>query len=612
MKLSITKYLKFVLFVFFCLNTSLCFSQDDTINNIKKPEFFDIENKDVSKFRKLYSKFLFKNSKSPTPVYSKPFDSKFQGKPIRKIIINTLDPFGYSIDDSLKQPTKWIEKAGNTLHLKSKPYFIRQQLLFNTNDFVDSIKLKESERLLRAQRNLRRVEISPVFVENSDSVDVYINTLDSWSMIITGSVSTSRYGIRVSERNFLGLGHVFNNRFRHNYTTGKNLYGFNYTVPNIAKTRIIGNINYYKNELEHFNKGISLQRPFYSPLAKLAGGISFGQVYYQDSLDYNRTVLQYHNFKYNYSDIWLAKAFRIFKNRTRNITNFVVSTRFYDRNYKEAPDFASDPHEFFSDQKNYFLGVGISSRHYEKDHYLFNYGIEEDIAVGSEIGIISAIQDRPGYERFYLAGKASAGGYLNSNYLGAQVQFGSFFRSGQAQQTTLNLQSLYFSSLKEWGRWKFRQFSKINYTVGYNRFDTPADELTLNEHDFDGIGGINKARDINGIQKLMFEFQTQSYTPYQVLGFRMAPFFNAALGVIGDRNSSFFSSNNIISRIGLGIMFTNDYFVFNNFQISFSYYPRIPGDGNNLFKTGVIDNKDFKLMDYDFNRPEYIRWNRWD
>ena len=593
------------------MSFTFSYAQIDTTRN-KKPEFFNTENKDISKFRKFYSKILFKKTKLAPVKFNQPYDSTYVGKPIRNIIIKTQDPFGFSLQDSLKKPEKWIEKAGNTLHAKTKPYVIRELLLFKKNELLDSIKIKESERILRNQRIIRRVEILPKFTSNKDSVDVYVNTIDSWSMIITGSASTSKIGVRVRERNFLGLGHIFNNRYRHNYKTGQNLYNFNYTVPNIAKSRVFGNVHYYKNELDHFNKAVSFQRPFYSPLAKLAGGIAFGQVYYQDSLNYDIDKLEYHNFKYNYTDIWAAKAFRISNKENKYISNFVVSGRYYDRNFKEAPNFHADPYEFFNDQKNYFIGIGIASKHYVKDQYLFNYGIEEDIAVGRDIGIIAALQDRTGYERYYLAGKASAGGYLKSGYLGAEIQYGSFFREGKTEQTTLNLQSLYFSKLMNWGRWKFRQFSRINYTVGFNRWNTSADELTLNEHDFDGLDGIREARNVYGTQKLMVEFQTQSYTPYEFLGFRMAPFFNAALGMVGSQSKSFFETDNVIARLGIGVMFTNDYFVFNNFQISFSFYPRIPGEGSNVFKSGVIDNKDFRLMDYDFSKPEYIRWNRWD
>lgn len=594
------------------LCSSLLYAQKSVIDTVLNDSIV-LNTKQPSKLKQLYSKYLFKKKSNPTVVKVAPFQKNTLGKPIRTIHIKSQDPFGYSLQDTTKRPKKWLERTGNTLHGKTKNFVIREILLFKKGDHLDSTKIKESERLLRSQRILRRVEILPILSENGDSVDVFINSIDSWSMITTGSITTSRAGIRIRERNFLGLGHVFDNRYRHNYETGKSLYQFNYTVPNIAKTRIIGNVNYFKNENEHYNKSVSLVRPFYSPLAKYAGGIGVGQVFYQDSLDYNRTNMEYHNFKYNFTDIWGARAFRLGKSKSGKISNFILSGRYYDRNFKESPTFTADPYEFFSDQKNYFLGVGVSARKYTKDSFIYNYGIEEYVAEGHTAGIIAAIQDRPGYERFYLAGTASFGKYLpNKNYFGVEVNYGSFFRNGNPEQTTFNFQGLYFSHLLNWGRWNFRQFSKVNYTVGSNRWNTPADEMTLHQYDFMGMDGIRGARNIIGTQKLMLEFQTQSYSPYEFLGFRISPFFNASLGVVGNKNREFFHEDNIIARVGLGVMFTNDYFVFNNFHLSFSFYPRIPGEGTNVIKTNVIDNRDFNLMDYSFDKPSYIRWNRWD
>ncbi|QTV05875.1 BamA/TamA family outer membrane protein [Faecalibacter bovis] len=584
--------------------------KNDTVqilNHEKKSE------KEYSKFRKLYSKYLFKKRKAATtPIAEPSVNPIFIGKPIRHIHINSRDPFGYSLQDTTRRPNKWIEKTGNTLHGKTKNFVIKELLLFKNGDLLDTLKLKESERILRSQRILRRVEIVPHFINESDSVDVYINTIDTWSMVATGSISTSKAGIRIRERNFLGLGHVFDNRFRHNYKTGNNLYQFNYTVPNIAKTRIIGNVNYFKNELDHFNKSINFTRPFYSPLARIAAGFSIGQTYYQDSLAYGIPNMEYHNFKFNYTDIWGARAFRISNANNVNITNFVLSTRFYDRTYKEGPNVEADPYEMFNKQTNYFIGLGISSRRYEKLNYLFQHGNDEDVAVGKVFGLTMAMQDRPGYERFYIGGKTSVGGFLEGNYFGIDAQAGSFYRAGKSEQSIVNLQALYFSKLLRIGNWNIRQFAKANYLIGFNRWDTSADELTLHEHDLYGMDGVRAARNLKGDQKLLMEVQTQTYSPYEFLGFRISPFLNAALGVVGNKKSSFLDSDNIVARIGLGVLFTNDYFVFNNFQISFSYYPRIPGEGSDILKSNVIDNRDFNLMDFDFSKPSYIRWNRWD
>ena len=257
-----------------------------------KIDTVNIENKHHSKFRKFYERLLFKkNKKNSFPIQQNYRDEEvYEGKIIRHIYYKTQDPFGYSLNDTTRKPEKWLERAGNTLHGKSKKFVLRQNVLFKEGDKYDSVEVSESERLIRTNRSIRRVQIKGEPV-GKDSIDIYVNSIDSWSMFITGSVSSSKAGLRIRERNFLGLGHVLDNRYRHNYKTGNSLYNFNYTVPNIAQSRIQGSLRYFKNDDNHYTKSISFVRPFYSPLAHFAGGVSVGQVFLTDSLDYNKPVL---------------------------------------------------------------------------------------------------------------------------------------------------------------------------------------------------------------------------------------------------------------------------------------------------------------------------------
>ncbi|MEG0697566.1 MAG: hypothetical protein RR447_10550 [Algoriella sp.] len=243
----------FILYFFgvFFLSTSI--SLNAQIDSVKI-DTIKIKSKEHSDFRKFYERILFKKKKNSFPIqpnYRK--EDLFEGKIIRNIHYKTQDPFGYSLNDTTQKPQKWIERAGNTLHGKSKPFVLRQNVLFKSGDRYDSVKVSESERLIRTNRSIRRVEIVGKPVGN-DSIDLYVNSIDSWSMYVTGSASSSKIGLRVRERNFLGTGHIIDNRYRHNYQTGKSLYQFNYTVPNILKSRIQGNVRYFKNEDDHYTK----------------------------------------------------------------------------------------------------------------------------------------------------------------------------------------------------------------------------------------------------------------------------------------------------------------------------------------------------------------------
>ena len=59
--------------------------------------------------------------------------SAFEGKTIRNIYIETLDPFGYSINDTNAAPKSFFLKAANNLHVKSQQIAIRNLLLIRQN-----------------------------------------------------------------------------------------------------------------------------------------------------------------------------------------------------------------------------------------------------------------------------------------------------------------------------------------------------------------------------------------------------------------------------------------------------------------------------------------------
>jgi hypothetical protein len=57
---------------------------------------------------------------------------RYKDKIIRNINISTLDPFGFDIKDTTKiRPRSFIQKAGNSIHVKSTQFAIRNQLLFS-------------------------------------------------------------------------------------------------------------------------------------------------------------------------------------------------------------------------------------------------------------------------------------------------------------------------------------------------------------------------------------------------------------------------------------------------------------------------------------------------
>lgn len=531
-----------------------------------------------------------------------------EGKIIRNITINTRDPFGYSLTDSTQLPDKFLEKAGNTLHIKTKKFVIRNYLLMKEGEKFDSLKLIESERLIRRQRFTRRVIIEYRLVgENLDSVDLNVNTLDSWTIVPNATYSGSKVGIRLRDRNFMGWGHDFDNRYRQNFETGNHQFSTRYTIPNIQKTYIGLSVGYHSNEENDYTKGISLQRRFFSPLTRWAGGVYVGQRSYRDSI-LNDFQLPIQDIKFNFQDFWGGYAIPIFnlENTTsERLNNLIISGRYFKLDYQERPAPEIDDVKFYTNEDFYLMAIGVSRRGFVQDRFIRNYDIVEDIPVGMSYGLTSGIQRKNQKNRLYYGVGMKFGNYYRLGYFGFEAAYGGFLNGRKAEQTVLSLSGNYFTRLMSWGNWKFRNFLSSNLILGDHRVDSHGDRLTLNERDPLGIPGF-RSLEVVGTKKWLTNVQIQSYSPYDFLGFRLSPFLSGSFGLIGNEN---LLKGKMYTKIGVGVLFTNDYLVFSNFQLSFAWYNSIPGQGENIFKTNAFNISDYELMDFDFGKPELIPYN---
>jgi hypothetical protein len=90
-----------------------------------------------------------------------------------------------------------------------------------------------------------------------------------------------------------------------------------------------------------------------------------------------------------------------------------------------------------------------------------------------------------------------------------------------------------------------------------------------------------------------------------LIGFRFGPFLTCSFGMLSDPVSGF-SHSRIYSQIGLGVLVKNEYLVINNFQLSISFFPFIPGVGENVFKTNAFRTSDFGFRDFEIGKPAIV------
>ena len=598
--------------LFFCCQ--IMTSQEKTPKKDSVQVYKDLEKySKKSGAGKFIHKLLFKTTRANKTslkslkkkyLIQKSFD-KYEGKIIRNINIETLDPFGYSVENEIDKPHKGFERVGNTLHLKTKNWTIRNLLLFKKNQPLDSLVTKESERLIRRQRYTRSVIIKPVPIANSkDSVDISIRVLDSWSLIPTGSISGSRGNIEITERNFMGLGHEFQNNITNRFDDKKKAYSSRYTISNVKNTFINTSFLYYNDLDNNTTRSVKIERIFFSPLTRLAGGIFLENRFLQDSLpDFNNDY-EPQIFKTQTKDFWLGHAFKVFEGKSEDYrtTNLVTTVGYKNVAYIQSPSEVYDSSHFFSTEKLYLTSIGITTRKFAEDKYLFNYGIIEDVPYGQVYSITGGFQDKNNLKRAYFGARVAYGNYFKIGYLGTNVECGSFFNNGGTEEITLRVETNYFTHLLSIGSWKIRHFVNSSLVFGNHRNSNIKDRLNVNETN--GIPGFNSPL-LFGTRKFVLALQTQSYVPGNWHGFHFSPFLNFSMAMLGDETNKTFD-NRLYTKFGFGVLINNDYLVFNSFQLSLAFYPSIPFEGSNVFKTNTFKNDDLIIPDYQIGQPTIV------
>ncbi|WP_235841621.1 hypothetical protein [Confluentibacter sediminis] len=615
-------------FLITCLIISSLPAQNQT--PINKKDTTDIYNKikiysKRSKFTQTIHGLIFKSTqkRNEKRIHENPNESykPYQGKPIRNIYIETLDPFGFSVEDTTKGPKNWMDRFGNAVHIKSKNFAIRNLLLFKQNTPLDTLLLYESQRLIRSQNFVRSVKIeAEKSNQTSDSVDIKVRVLDSWSIIPKASISTSKTNILLNERNFFGLGHEFKNGIEKSFNNKNTGYQLEYIIPTIKNSYIRTDIKYHIDLEGFYQKKLNIERTFFSPLTKWAGGLYLDEQFHQDSLPNVQNEFNYQNFKYRTNDIWAGHAFRILDGQSiaERTTNLITSLRYINVEYRESPNKEYDSINYFSNENFYLGSIGITSRQFIEDNYIFRDGIIEDVPVGFSGSLTPGYQRKNQENRYYLGANITVADYSKWGYLSGSIGYETFFHHSKLEQSALNIEFNYFTDLITLGaQWKMRQFIKPQLLLGFNRLNTIGDRLSLDgnmetigydrnnyrRNNSRGIPGFDA--DIYGTQKILFTMQTQFYSPWNLLGFRLNPYVNFTAGLIGDTYTPL-SKSKMYSSIGAGFIIRNDFLVFSSFQLSLSYYPTIPGQGNNIFKTNSFETDDLGFQSINMGKPSTL------
>lgn len=603
--------------VFSCLSLAgkdVVMQKKDTLTNhqlYKSNELF-YDSLSVKASRHRVTKWLYgtmmrspKDSTNIKKLQSYEYYTSFRNKIIGTISIRSLKIFGPTFEDTARTTTIWIEKAANTLHSKSNLYVIQKNLWIKEGQLVDPDLMMDNERLLRSLPFLKdvRIIITPRLL-NTNVVDVLVLTQDVFSIGFTGEIGNIKKGeVGFYDKNILGVGHEWGTTIV-GHTDETPHIGFEtyYSVNNILG-KFINFSTAYSNTYLKESFYISLERDFLRPQSVSAGGLTALRSFRVDKIYSNQQVTSDSTLNYIYLDGWYGRklAWGINPKDRRfqmTLAGRIRYTHFYKR---PSPDINNK--QYFANSTFYLGSLSFSHRSYVRDYLVYSYGITEDIPKGYLCELVFGFDHNEFNDRWYSHVFLSSGNLFKDKpyYLYTSLGAGSFFTRSQSEQGIVDIKLDFISQLFNVWNVKARQFIKLNYTLGINRYTI---ENLLLRTDY-GIRGF--ASQIGkGQQRLSLNIENVIFQKRAILNFQSALFSFIDVGLVGPSNQSIFEQK-YYAGLGVGLRIRNENLVFKTIQFRLAFYPNHPSDVNSI---GFIIDGVSKTRFYNFQPrgPEPLRF----
>lgn len=529
---------------------------------------------------------------------------RFKNKTIGKIDIKSLEVFGPDFNDTSKTAKLWIERTANKMHTKSNLNVIRKNLWIKEGRAIDPDLLMDNERFLRALPYLKDVRlIIKRRSDNKDTVDILILTKDVFSFGLSGSVRNIHNGqIGISDRNILGIGHE----------VGLTLFGHTKKEPHLGLEAYYA-INNVKGEFINFAAGyannyirnaffFSLDRGFIRAQSVFAGGITASRSFRTNTLNLTSEVNDV-ALDYLYLDGWYGRRIKLGIKPEDNLFQMTLAGRIRYTTFYDRPPVDQNNRQYFANTTMYLGGLSFSQRSYIRDYRVYSYGIIEDIPKGYLHELVVGYDHNEFGDRMYSHLFFSSGNLFKQKpfYFYTSLGMGSFWRQSGLEQGLVDVKVNFISPLfKVWNA-QARQFLRLNYSYGINRFEV--EKLLLRNNI--GIRGFG-SRITSGQQRLILNVENVFFQKKAILDFKTALFYFLDVGILGPSNQSIFKED-YFAGIGVGLRIRNENLVFKTIQIRLSFYPNHPSD---VSPVGFILDEVLRTRFYSFQPrgPEPLRF----
>lgn len=497
----------------------------------------------------------------------------------------------------------WLEKTANRLHNTSSQSNIKKLLYLQEGDTLDAFNTAEDERLIRNLPYIKDAQFIVIPVMGSaDLVDLYLLVKDqfSWGFNIDAGSLTST-SAELYNQNLYGRGHEIKSGFEYN-SSKEQKWGYiaSYKIPNIGRSHISAGItfsdNYKKSLIE-----LSVKRKFETYMTKYAGGLILSKTMHSDKINSNDPILNEEPLDFDYASAWFGRSFKLESKKKLAKTQLFSTIGYSSLNFFKRPRVKPDLNEFFHNKRLYLASLTLNQTQYFKSNLIYNFGRTEDIPYGYLMQVTVGFEDREFSYRRYLAFEYQRAThfYKTKAYLFTKFAIGGYFNRDHYEQGNLILQNKLISRLRKSGRYRFRNFVELNYSLGIRRF--PEEFITLNTPT--GIRGF-KSLEATGTQRLTLKLEHITFTPFIAGGFRFALFNFVDIGTIGSNQNQPFE-NRAYYGAGLGLRLNNENLVFKTIELRFAIYPKAPHDFSSP-QYGISGEDRPKFSNFSVDRPKTI------
>ncbi len=566
--------------------------------------------KDSKLSKRILKSITRKRSSNPVAaIKSEEAFVPYEGKIIRRIIFRHID-FQKTVYDTTKNIKNTITKIGNKLHSRTKQWVIQDNLFIRENKPLNPYKLADNERHLRDLDFILDAKFYVIPIKNTkDSVDVVVLTRDVFSIGgIINPTSTSRTKLRLYDANLLGWGQrlQFNGLIEPNRDPDFN-YEFLYRKNNIAGSFIDATVGYTQlntgssygeeNEKAYY---IRLNRPLVSPYTRYAGGMELSRNWSNNFFNLNDSLFR--DYRYVINDFWVG--YNIGANSiTRDRNRHFVAIRAFDQHFTRVPFQSREQQRPLYNDQTFVLGsITFFKQNFYTARYIYGFGRTEDVPYGHNISLITGWARQRGLQRPYfgLEAEKSFVSRLGEFYT-VGVRTGGFTRNGLEDAIVLLSGSL-TSRLIPQGAFLFRQ----SFNLDYSRIYKQRTSIPLDINNEFGLQYF-RADSLWGTKRFHINTETLAFTPWNLLGFRFAPFGFGEMAMISDNDQSIFHEKPYFG-FGGGIRTRNENLIFGTVELRIIYYPRTIEDLSSV-NIRVTSNLRVKYSAGFVKAPAFVRYN---